>query len=128
MRILFLLLPAFAFASTTPLFAQRIVGEWKVQKYESQTPDQPSVTLQNIGTITFAKKGKGSKDIRYSVMGLTKEDRLPFQWSQRENEITLTGEGSDLSKTWIVVVSKKKFQQWKSTDGTNQVQVLELIR
>jgi hypothetical protein len=108
--------------------AQRLTGVWNVTRYESQTPGQTSVVLQNIGTFTFLKKGEGEKNISYSVLGVTKEDKQPFTWSLRENEITLSGSSSEFAKTWIVVVNKKKFQQWKSTDGANQVQVLELTR
>ncbi len=31
-------------------------------------------------------------------------------------------------KTWIVVVNKRKHQIWKSTDGTNIIHVLELVK
>ena len=30
------------------------------------------------------------------------------------------------SKTWIIMTNKRNIKKWKSTDGTNNVQIIEL--
>ncbi|NNE78213.1 MAG: hypothetical protein HKN31_14215 [Pricia sp.] len=117
--------------STVFLFyscAPRLVGTWNVKKYETISPDNQGISLQNVGTITFEKNGTGQKDLNYSVLGIEKDDSTPFKWSASESYITIEGEDSDLAKTWIFVENKAKLQKWKATDGRNQVQSLELIK
>lgn len=108
--------------------APKLAGTWSIQKYETTAPGEQGVSLNNIGTITFNKNGNGEKNISYIIFGTTIEDKLPFSWSASENMVTIESEGSELSKTWIVVEGKKKSQHWRSTDGANKVQILELVR
>ncbi len=111
--------------------APRLVGNWTVQRYESITlGEQQGVSFNNIGIMSFNKNGTGEKDIAYSVLGDTQQDQHPFKWISYNNDeyISIKSDGSNFSKTWIVVVNKKKQQIWKSTDGTNVVHVLELVK
>ncbi|MEA5111233.1 hypothetical protein SDC9_15595 [bioreactor metagenome] len=119
---------AFLIISLLSACSPKLAGTWSIQKYETSTPGQEGVSLKNIGTITFAKSGNGEKNISYSIFGSVVEDNLPFTWTASGNLITINSEGSELSKTWIVVENKKKAQRWKSTDGANQVQILEIAR
>ncbi len=108
--------------------SNNLTGTWKIQKYETSKPGEKGVMLKNIGTMTYFNDGTGQKDIRYTVLGISKTDTLPFLWTATENSITIDDEGSEFAKTWIILENKRKFQQWKSTDGTTQVQLLELVK
>jgi len=104
-----------------------MVGTWTVQRYETTTPGEQSVALTNIGTMHFKKNGTGTKNLSYSVLGINRNDHLPFNWLWNDSKyMTITSNGSDFAKTWIIVSNKKRFQQWKSTDGGNNIQILEL--
>lgn len=106
----------------------RLVGTWSVQKYETVRPGNKGVSLQNVGTISFDKDGTGQKMMNYSVLGIEKDESTPFKWSATETYITIEGTDDELSKTWIYLENKNKSQKWKSTDGKNQVQTLELVK
>ena len=108
--------------------SHRLVGTWNIQKFETSTHDQEGVSLNNIGSITFKGNGSGVKSLNYSVLGITRDDSLPFTWKVSEHMITIEGENSSLAKSWLQIVDRKNFQQWKSTDGSNEVQILELMR
>lgn len=109
--------------------SHRMVGTWTVQRYETTSPGQEGVTLNNIGTMKYNKNGSGEKNINYSVLGTTHEDLSPFKWTWEDDRfISIESEGSDFSKTWIIIENKRKFQKWKSTDGTNNIQILELAK
>ena len=124
-QIFFLmLLSAFLFTSC----AHKLVGTWTVQKYERVTPGEQGTTLQNIGTMTFNKDNTGQKQLDYTVLGIEQSDSAPFTWSSTENYVTIEGDDSELAKTWIYLENKNKYQKWKSTDGENNVQTLELVK
>lgn len=107
----------------------RITGTWEVSRYQTKNPGEQDVVLQNIGTMTFKRNGSGEKELNYTVLGISRNDNLGFKWSQDSNEyITIDSRGSELSKTWIIIENKRKSQKWKSTDGANKVQVLELSK
>lgn len=108
--------------------AHRLVGTWTVQKYESVRPGNKGVSVQNVGSISFDKDGTGKKEMNYTVLGMEKDDSTPFKWSATESYITIESKDSDISKTWIFLENKSKSQKWKSTDGKNQVQTLELVK
>lgn len=110
------------FVSCSP----RIVGVWKVDSFETITQGVDGVSARNIGTITFQKDGTGTKDLSFTILGVTKEDRAPFSWTLNNNLLTINGQDSDIAKTWIVIEDQKKLQKMKSTDGADQVQILEL--
>lgn len=106
----------------------QIVGTWTVQKYERVTPGEQGTTLSNIGTMTFNKDKTGTKQLDYTVLGIEQSDSAPFTWSTTENYITIEGDDSEIAKTWIYLETKNDFQKWKSTDGENNVQTLELTK
>lgn len=106
--------------------APNILGTWNVVRYETVENGQPGITLNNIGTISFDKKGVGEKKISYSVLGAQRNDSTTFTWKSNDNFVTINSDNSDFSKTWILIENSKKKQLWKATDGGNQVQILEL--
>ncbi len=117
---------------TTALFlaftscSHRLVGTWTVQKYENISPGEKGISVQNVGSISFDTDGTGQKEMNYTVLGVEKDDSTPFEWEATDSYITIRSEDSDISKTWIYLENKNKSQKWKSTDGKNQVQTLEL--
>ena len=106
--------------------APNILGTWNVVRYETVENGQPGITLNNIGTITFNKKGVGEKKISFNVLGAQRNDSTTFTWKSNDNFVTINSDNSDFSKTWILIENSKKKQLWKATDGGNQVQILEL--
>lgn len=123
------ILPLFVFsilllASCSP----RLVGTWTVEKYQKSTPGEEGMSVSNIGTITFEKNGTGTKKLDYSLLGVSKKDATPFNWSTTEQFITIEGDDSELSKTWIYIENKNDYQKWQSTNGANNVQTLELSK
>lgn len=107
--------------------SHRLVGTWTVLRYETTTPGQQGVALSNIGTIQFKNNGSGEKNLSYSVFGILKSDQIPFKWNWNDGKyVSIESSGSDFSKTWIIMTNKRKYQKWKSTDGTNTIQIIEL--
>ncbi|MDD4149685.1 MAG: hypothetical protein PHE33_06620 [Bacteroidales bacterium] len=106
--------------------SQALIGTWKVQKYENTIPGEQLVTLNNIGTFSFNRDGTGEKDISYTVFDFNRTDNNPFNWTIYENYISIISDSSEFAKTWIRTENKKDYQYWKSTDGENRVQALEL--
>lgn len=106
----------------------KIVGTWKIAKYESKTPNTRDLKVTNIGTLEFKRNKTGVKKISYSLFENQVQDNTPFKWEKaRDGEsITISGEGTQLNKTWLIIENRKKYQKWKSTDGNNTVQELEL--
>ena len=119
---------AIALFVTVSSCAPRLVGTWTVQKYENTSPNNKGVSVQNAGSISFEKDGTGQKEMNYTVLGVDKDDSTPFKWSATDSYITIEGTDDDISKTWIFLENKSKSQKWKSTDGKNQVQTLELVK
>ncbi len=106
--------------------SNRLVGTWTIQKYESVKSGQTSVSLTNIGTMKFLRNGEGEKNINYTIFGEVKEDNSLFKWKLSDKFINIDSQGSEFSKTWIIIKNNKKFQQWQTTDGSDQVVTLEL--
>lgn len=104
-----------------------MVGTWTVQRFETTKPGQQGVLLSNIGTVIFNKNGSGEKKINFSALGVTTNDEQPFKWKWVDDKyVSIEGEGSEFSKTWIIITNKKKHQKWKLTDGTNTIQIIGL--
>ncbi len=76
--------------------------------------------------MTFKRNGTGTKNISYNVFDVNRRDILPFSWVADRTFIYIESRDSDFSKTWIQITNRSKFQKWKSTDGGNEVQILEL--
>lgn len=108
--------------------SEKIVGTWNVQKFETVKPGSQNISLNNIGTITFNKNNTGEKSLFYNILGVETKDDVPFVWTLNEPYITIESENSSLSKTWILIEYKNKTQKWKSTDGSNEIQTLELTK
>lgn len=104
----------------------KMVGTWDITKYENKTVGGQDIKVTNIGTMSFKKDHTGVKQLNYSILSNQISDSSDFKWSKEEETITITGEGSQLNKTWIIIEDGKKNQKWKSTDGSNTVQVIEL--
>lgn len=119
---LILFLTGMLFSSCT----SRLVGTWSIQKYETTRPDQQSVTLSNIGTMTFFKDGSGEKSVNYTLFGAAYSDDLQFKWTATDKLVTIDSQGSPFSKTWIMIESTRRTQRWQSTNGGTLVEVLEL--
>jgi hypothetical protein len=108
--------------------SHRLVGTWNVASYETETQGQQSIKLNNIGSMTFKSNNRGEKNLNYQVFQITREDKLPFRWIASDQFVTIDGDKdqSDFVKTWIIVENKRNYQRWRSTDGQNQIQTLEL--
>jgi hypothetical protein len=121
------------FLITIPLLtscSHRLVGTWNVDTYETSTQGAQSIKLNNIGTMTFRGNGRGESNLTYEVFQIQREDKLPFRWVASDMFVTLDGDKdqSEFNKTWIIVENRRRFQKWRSTDGQNQVQTLELSK
>ncbi|MBN2765415.1 MAG: hypothetical protein JXR27_03515 [Paludibacteraceae bacterium] len=112
----------FMFASCAP----NIVGTWNVVRYETVDDGSQGTVLNNIGTITFNKKGIGEKNISYNLLGVQRNDTTAFTWRADEKFVTIQSDSSEFSKIWILMENSKKAQLWKATDGATQVQIIEL--
>ncbi|TLP75418.1 hypothetical protein [Maribacter sp. ACAM166] len=123
-KLLLLSISFFALSSCSP----RLVGTWTVQKYQRATPGELGMSVSNVGRITFEKNGTGTKNLDYSLLGVSNKDATPFNWIATEEFITIEGDNSELSKTWIFIENKNDYQKWQSTDGANNIQSLELSK
>jgi len=108
--------------------SEKIVGTWNVQKFETTKLGEQNISLNNIGTITFNKNNTGEKSLYYNILGVETKDDVPFVWTLNEPYITIESENSSIAKTWIMIENKNKTQKWKSTDGSNEIQTLELTK
>lgn len=118
-------------ASSTKQFSKRLRGTWQITHYGIERPTARTVTgpATGYGSITFNKNGTGSAENASIFDNITSRSaKFNFTWNNTENIVVLKGEGASFSKSWIVVTNKKDHQVWKSTDGTNQVNTLELKR
>jgi hypothetical protein len=108
--------------------SHRLAGTWKVKKYETSIAGQQIVALMDVGSMTFYDDGTGEKDIEYTILGIIKKDTMSFHWVATEKQVTIQSENSEFGKTWIIIDNGRNFQKWKSTDGIDQVQILELAK
>jgi len=111
----------------------RIVNTWNIDKYKVTDNEGKSMTSENIGTITFKKNGEGEKKLNYNLFHDDYNDASPFQWNLYDDYIVLKTaskqeKDSNFNKTWIIIEDSSKKQVWKSTDGKNMVQVIQLSR
>lgn len=106
--------------------APKLTGTWKVVSYETSEPGKPTVIVKDIGTMKFKKKGEGEKNIHYTALGKEHTDNSRFGWYATGPYLGIESPGSDFSKTWVMLVHKKKEQKWKTTDSSHKVQILEL--
>jgi len=126
MKTIFKLFSLFLIGIIFSSCSNHLIGSWNIEKYETSKPDQQTVTLSNIGVITFFADKTGEKNVSYTVFGSTYEDNLRFKWSNTDNLVTIDSQGSNFSKTWIMTENTRKVQSWQSTNGGTVVEVLEL--
>ncbi|RYY18213.1 MAG: hypothetical protein EOO04_24470 [Chitinophagaceae bacterium] len=106
---------------------RRVTGEWNVASYTEQNVDGEDGTVDNAGTLTFYKNGKGTKNITGIPWRRNFSEGREFRWQNSANTVTLFDKSSIFAKSWIITVNKKNRQEWKSTDRGN-VQTLQLRR
>ena len=82
---LLLLVAIISLASCSP----NIVNTWNIDKYEVVNDKGQNTTSQNIGTITFKKNGKGTKDIHYNVLQNDYLDKSEFTYELHEDYIVI---------------------------------------
>ena len=86
------------------------------------------MALNNIGSMTFMKNGSGFNNINYSIFDVVTSDNSAFMWSTTDKYVTIAGDSSNFSKSWIYIENKPKHQIWKSTDGNDKIHILELSK
>lgn len=106
---------------------RRITGEWSVAAYTEQNVDGEDGTVQDAGTMTFRKNGKGFKTITGIPWRRNFNEGKEFRWQNSANTVTLFDKNSIFAKSWIITLNKKNRQEWKSTDRGN-IQTLQLRR
>ncbi len=113
----------------------KIIGTWNIDRYEVDNQQGQNHTTRNAGVLTIKKNGTGEKNVQYNMFQNEFNDRDTFRWNmQGDDIITLSssqsgpGQRSEFDKTWIMVTNTKKKQVWKSTDGRNSVQTLEMSK
>ena len=106
---------------------RRITGELNVAAYTEQNVDGEDGTVQDAGTMTFRKNGKGFKTITGIPWRRNFNEGKEFRWQNSANTVTLFDKNSIFAKSWIITLNKKNRQEWKSTDRGN-IQTLQLRR
>ena len=102
-----IIISRFAFTSCSP----RLTGNWNVENFETIRQNERIASATNIGTTTFRRNGTGSKELSFTILGVSKEDKSPFTWTANNNLVTIQGENSDFAKTWIIVEQKMKYKK-----------------
>lgn len=110
----------------------KVVGTWNIDRYEVKNQQGRDYTARNAGEIEIRKNGTGERRLDYTVFRSREADTEAFSWTKTDDYITIRGtdgsEDSEFNKTWIMMTNKRKKQLWKSTDGSNTVQILEMSK
>ena len=115
-----------ACASATKQFSKRLEGNWEIIQYKTEIQQLQRTAFPPYRSITFMKKGRGRVSANNEYSAEKGGQGFDFDWSCTENTVTMRGFDTDFARSWIVVENKKSSQVWKSTDGANGVQTLEL--
>ena len=126
MKIKLKIITIFLIATMLIPCSNRLVGTWTIQRYDTAIPGQKSVTLYNIGTLNFQRDGSVLKKINYDISGVNKDEKLLIKWTTTDSSVTIKSEGSKFGKTWIFLENKRRFKKLRTTNDSNQVQILEL--
>lgn len=102
----------------------RLIGTWNVVSFNENSGNSQS-NLSNIGTVSFMKDGRGTKDLAFR-MGGDRTNTTPFSWQNTGTTVTIQSDQSPFGKAWIVLQNSRKQQMWKSTNGKGGVQELVL--
>ncbi|MCA0236584.1 MAG: hypothetical protein LCH81_09395 [Bacteroidetes bacterium] len=114
-------------ASASKQFSKRLIGSWEIVQYKTEIQDmRRAAAFPPYRNITFMKKGRGRVAANNPYPDEKGGQGFDFQWSNTENTVTMRGFDTDFARSWIVVENKKSRQVWKSTDGANGIQTLEL--
>ncbi len=114
-------------ASATKQFSKRLEGHWEITQYKTEIMQvQRAAAFPPFRSITFLKKGKGRVSANNQYTDEKGGQGFDFDWTCTDNTVTMRGFDSEFARSWIVIENKKSSQVWKSTDGSNGVQTLEL--
>lgn len=105
-------------------------GNWNINQYEVGAPGRETISITNLGKVTFDKDGTGFFDMKFPEGYVaTSIDDKNFKWSiKEENFLVLEGANKEFAKTWIVSKEGNNKQTWKSTDGADVVQIIKVSR
>lgn len=125
---LLIIIISLVFTSCSP----KIVGNWNVDRYEIDNYKGKNLTARNAGEIVLRKNGTGEKNLSIEMFNKDPNETENFRW-ELKNQILRIYDGSskqstDFAKSWIIVTNKNNKQVWKSTDGSNSIQVIELSK
>src|SRR5690606_35968273 len=119
------------FTSCSP----KLIGTWNIDRYEVDNQQGQNFTTRNAGELTIKKNGTGEKNVQYNMFQNEFSDLESFRWNMQGDDIititsskTSSGQRSEFDKTWIMLTNTKKKQLWRSTDGKNSVQTLEMTK
>lgn len=123
-----ILLLSLAVTSCTP----KIVGSWNIDRYEIDNYKGENLSARNAGDIQINKNGTGQKNLSIKFFDRQSGQSESFRWDYKDQILRIydvdSRQSSDFAKSWIVTTNKKKKQVWKSTDGSNSIQIIELSR
>jgi hypothetical protein len=106
---------------------RRLTGDWTITRYQEENVNGGGGTTANVGTISFSRNGRGTKNLSGIPWRQNIREGREFRWQNSAESVTIFDQNSIFAKSWIITVNKKKLQEWKSTDrGT--IQVMELRR
>ena len=109
-------------------FSRRLEGNWEIVQYKTEIQQFQRTAFPPYRSISFMKKGRGRVSANNEYNAEKGGQGFDFEWTNTENTVTMRGFDTDFARSWIVVENKKSSQVWKSTDGANGVQTLELRR
>lgn len=128
-KLLFITALLLCFTSCSP----KLVGTWNIDRYEVDNQKGQNFTTRNAGELIIKKNGTGEKNVEYNMFQNQFSDLQSFRWSMQGDDLitirsTDANKNSDFDKTWIMITNTKKKQLWRSTDGKNSVQTLEMSK
>jgi len=115
-----------ACASASKQFSRRLEGNWEIVQYKTEIQQLQRTAFPPYRNITFMKRGRGRVSANNEYTTEKGGQGFDFEWTCTDNTVTMRGFDTDFARSWIVVENKKTRQVWKSTDGANGVQTLEL--
>ena len=116
-----------ACASASKQFSNRLEGTWEIVQYKTEIQEmRRTAAFPPYRSITFMKKGRGRVAANNEYAAEKGGQGFDFEWTNTDNTVTMRGFDTQFARSWIVVENKKNRQVWKSTDGANGVQTLEL--
>ncbi len=106
--------------------SSRLSAEWTIARFEVREAGGGSTTIDNAGTITFRSNGKGAQSFTTAIAHAGQVVDAEFRWENTTNTVTIRTIDAQYPKVWIVVNSSRGKQEWYSTDGSGNVQVMLL--